>query len=94
MPTGDQTEAKLFYAIGDGEWNEISCIRSIEMDNFCGTAEQDDFKPFSIEPHSFSFELELNKKGSSLFVKFLRLTKPNNWLKMHGYHMRRRFKKR
>ena len=24
MPTGDQTEAKLFYAIGDGEWNEIS----------------------------------------------------------------------
>lgn len=28
MPTGDQKEAKLFYAIGDGEWNEISGIQS------------------------------------------------------------------
>ena len=89
MPTGDQKEAKLCFAVCGGVCNEMSCIKYFDSFTLCDDEGNDDFEPFSLEPHSFSFEFD-DRKGSSLFVKFLRLTMPNNWLKMYGIPMRRR----
>lgn len=88
MPPREWKEPKLFYAVGDGEPYEISGIPSLEMGGSCDIVEQNDFKPFSIEPHDFSVEFEI--KGSSLYIAVLRSAMPNNWLKMHGIPMRRR----
>lgn len=88
MPIRDIKEAKLFYAVGDGELNEISGIQSIDSFTSCDDEGNDDFEPFSLEPYGCSFEF--NVKGSSLHMAILRSAMPNNWLKMHGIPMRRR----
>lgn len=92
MPTGDQKEAKLFYAIGDGEWNEISYIQSFDSFKSCDDEGNDDFEQFSLEPNGCSFEFDI--KSYCLHIAILRAAMPNNWLKMHGIPMRRGIKER
>lgn len=84
----NSSPCSLWYQLGDGEFLRANCATLVidEM-KLEGTVHD----AFSNNPMEFSFTTNLSRRlATYLLQKVMRM--PNNWLKMHGYPMRRRAK--
>ena len=84
MPTGNNNSTTLYIMAGD-KMIEMPGIESVEVE--CDMPEH---SPLNITTH---FEVSFTRTDGMDSRSFLRHVMPNNWLKRHGYPMRRKSKK-
>lgn len=81
MPTENNNSTTLYIMAGD-KMIEMPGLESVEAE--CDMPEH---SPLNITTH---FEVPFTRTGGMNSRSFLRHVMPNNWLKRHGYPMRRR----
>lgn len=84
MPTKNE-KPNIYITNQGGELHEINQIEHIKIEK--DSDSQQDFSKLT-EPFEMSW-----KVSKTPFHKLMQISFPNNWLKRHGFPMRRKFKK-
>lgn len=89
MPLKDEKPV-LYVKQNEDEWIPIHDIEPTDIEAVVDS--EDDFSAILENGISESFELSFDMPTITL-RELIRQIIPNNWLKIHGYPMRRRFKR-